>query len=1557
MALVYVKLTSKFVDVGFQNPLGNFYGYQTGTASNNFGQMSETANGAANNTTTNITGATYTIERAYWQDYITDNLFYVVNGTQSNSGWDRLNINGDLWSRSLANYSTTAISGKTRWFWATSTNSFGTTTGADIPWNVELEVQDSLVSNSITNTSLSAAQVVNSVFTLNSAAVSYTQRYRIVLVSGTNADGDSPGAVIGTGVTYDGSPAQSITIGNGEQPTAGNTCNYKVQVSGEFASFTDDDAWADATGTNSTFSITRSQVAVGGVPPTERDHGNNAYIAMNGGTIAYATSQSSTVITTRNPSTNAESTVLTTGANPARGTFTATTGNIYFANKPIHFNSSGFGHRMVPLTAKGKEFGDYHTRYGNQTYFFYAEQDTNVLIYDNVTGGIEGTSTSSFVLSASTIQTYTRPLSNSATWIFFASDADMVMSKTGGSGSGAGDKHVLAPAATYIYYRRGQYVRAVDNSGVTNTTGGSGNPGVSYDTAGDRVVAVAIGDGAGGDSEQGQGDHNISNSYLWPWSLRDFVLVAPNTNTIHVESFASGAWTTEATYTFTGTATSPQSVRRDGDSGFTTAGTNWTGNAATFNTNTLWRFRGTNNFAVFVNDNSTDEESIWGYTATVVTAPTDISLGADPGTADELVSITATGANGQGGVIQVSEDNTNWDTNGTAYTFTRGTPKTIYSRRFLSSENLISASTYSEALTADYLDPDTSITTIGTQNLLYTATDFDITIANGSSNTVYEVRSTGFSGTIEGFRTGNGALTVSDAPAQGGQKTYYITAYRTTGSGGDGSTRSNIQSFLVNRAAPDTQPNPFNFTDVTGASRSTYQISSVQITGIDATATASVTQNNGNGDFAVDSNATAPVSGYSTANKNITNNQYLHARVLSSNTLGASVSSTFAVGGVSDNFNVTTTSDAADITIDITYFPADPELSLPAQLFFSSLPTGSNFTTDAGNTVRFTFFSPDPGITSVTLSNLNFFTNNSNAVISNGSNTTRTLLSSASPNTTDNILATTAGDDIIGDNFNITITPLEPDVSVSVANVTMAENDTTWSVTVTEEAPNTNASVTVYDVKEGTTTICSRTAAGTIGPISNQIPTFLGIPEEYGLYARIPVSSGGTNSQKFIGTFDVTRGTPPPPQDPLLNTYGVAIYDHNENLVTSFAESSSIARKIFTSTALTSTSQCTQIATGLYSLSAGNSVVLITSDPDGDSNPEGFKTLPYTFLSGSTLLLGRELYVSSSVSVTVIQTKGATITNEATPDYGIEIYNENGDLVVDDLAQCFAVREIIDCSGATVLAGTYSRFDITLVEGRYPFTATAPIPALQGPGLVKLTPPTLLFGGNSTYANSYKTVRVMLPAGTTSASGYNLAMLVDKEANPTYYGGASSDYGVQVTDSNGDITWDSSWRQAVINNVVNANQFTSGCSLLTVYDVETGFDGVSPPLAGVGQSAELSFLTNTFGQTRSITGLNIMDPENTFLLGGGLVGGKVQYYQTYVTGELGQAETPGFYGGGTHTPSVVITSNSSVNLVMDRLGDGPLPPQTNPNGDPTTWGTRVPTSTHANGYYVFTRIT
>lgn len=177
-------------------------------------------------------------------------------------------------------------------------------------------------------------------------------------------------------------------------------------------------------------------------------------------------------------------------------------------------------------------------------------------------------------------------------------------------------------------------------------------------------------------------------------------------------------------------------------------------------------------------------------------APTDIAFGADPGTASSTVSISATASGGGTGTLQVSEDNSNWDTNGTSYTFTRGVSKTIYARVNASPNP---SSSYSEALQLSYLVPDTTITTISDTTIDNVDTTFDITIANGGSTTVYEVWSTSYGGTLEGSRTGNGTLTVSDAPADDSTKTYYLTGRIPTASGGDNLT-DNIQTFVITAA-------------------------------------------------------------------------------------------------------------------------------------------------------------------------------------------------------------------------------------------------------------------------------------------------------------------------------------------------------------------------------------------------------------------------------------------------------------------------------------------------------------------------------------------------------------------------------------------------------------------------------------------------------------------------------------------------------------------------------------------------------------------------------------
>ena len=81
--------------------------------------------------------------------------------------------------------------------------------------------------------------------------------------------------------------------------------------------------------------------------------------------------------------------------------------------------------------------------------------------------------------------------------------------------------------------------------------------------------------------------------------------------------------------------------------------------------------------------------------------------------------------------------------------------------------------------------PDTTITDVDTITRPNGSTNHSITIAAGSSNTIYEVRTGSASGTVVGTGTGNGAITVSSIPSAGTSATYYITGRVTTANGGN----------------------------------------------------------------------------------------------------------------------------------------------------------------------------------------------------------------------------------------------------------------------------------------------------------------------------------------------------------------------------------------------------------------------------------------------------------------------------------------------------------------------------------------------------------------------------------------------------------------------------------------------------------------------------------------------------------------------------------------------------------------------------------------------------
>lgn len=790
-----------------------------------------------------------------------------------------------------------------------------------------------------------------------------------------------------------------------------------------------------------------------------------------------------------------------------------------------------------------------------------------------------------------------------------------------------------------------------------------------------------------------------------------------------------------------------------------------------------------------------------------------------------------------------------------------------------------------------------------------------------------------------------------DLPSAGNNKTYYLYSARFGNSGGDGFF-DEVGSFTISQSARDIVPNAYTIPDVTNASLSSEQNAYVQITGINDSSSAR--RLSGTATFAVSSTTTTPSAGSFNSNvKNISNNQYLHVKQISSQNTNTTLSSEFSVGGVNDTWAVTTSVGGANIEVTTSYAFEPPDIYFIASDPFSTLANPIQIT--AGQTVQFSF-SAEQGVGTATYCSFQsaYWTNTSEFDLNAGqSSTLKEWKSGIAPGTKESVIVHIADAQNTSDTIYFQQPYLTPDTTVSFCTgITVSSAATSHTIDITEVSPDTNSASTRYFV--GTT---SRLGPGSL--TVNSVPTFLGDPTPYTILAALPLGSGGNSSKFTVGTYEVTRGTAPGASPPAIDSYGIAVYDHNEDFITSFTEESTILREVVNGTSLAQTSQCTNIALGVTGVSAGNAIAVITSDGSDSGGATGSTNIAYRFVGGNTLQLGRKTSTSASVDWTVLQYAGNTV--GSTPNYGIEIYNQSGQLVIDEFASFYAVKEVLNLatsnSNVTLYpssdAQAYSLVRVELTENSYPFTGGLPVPALQGPGLATLIPPKVLAYSTAVYSSSYRYVTFYVNAGQFgNGSNWNLAMLTERNSStPSYYGGSPSSYGIQVNDSSGNILWDSSYRQCIINNIISANQYTSGSSGNFTYDVTTGADGVDPPTAlgfvppGV---SDFEPTLRSYGSGVGVSGLNSMDPVNTFVLGGMVTGRVIYRSGNYLDPEN---SINLIVGGGTHTPGITLTSNSAVTLSMPRLYGGSTP------STGSEYCTRDPLSHHPDGYFVLARIT
>lgn len=185
-------------------------------------------------------------------------------------------------------------------------------------------------------------------------------------------------------------------------------------------------------------------------------------------------------------------------------------------------------------------------------------------------------------------------------------------------------------------------------------------------------------------------------------------------------------------------------------------------------------------------------------TAPVISSVTDNNAAAASVTA--TVNLSSTGSNGTLYYIQTTTTSTpaindaGWQT-GNTFSHPRGTTRYYWAQRSNGTNRAISASV---SKTVGYLSPDNSIADIASQTLAFGSTSFSITIANGGSTTVYQVRD---DITTHESRTGNGTITVTDAPAAGGTKDYTIFAKLPTANGGNNTYTGTGEFFSITVAA------------------------------------------------------------------------------------------------------------------------------------------------------------------------------------------------------------------------------------------------------------------------------------------------------------------------------------------------------------------------------------------------------------------------------------------------------------------------------------------------------------------------------------------------------------------------------------------------------------------------------------------------------------------------------------------------------------------------------------------------------------------------------------
>lgn len=330
----------------------------------------------------------------------------------------------------------------------------------------------------------------------------------------------------------------------------------------------------------------------------DKEHALSEFIAMRGGqTVRYGAPYTGTRIYEIDTNGNV-STIVNSTSSPSNGSFTCQAGYRYVGSKPVHFHVNAQGDVMCPVSFYGQEWGWIYSRYTPQTVRFYCFKDnTKISLFSSLTNSQLTNSDLVTILEGDegNVVEYQIPTSPDYTSKYWQirSNEPIVMTGRGSSG----DMSIGALAGDRVYRRYNEYERTVTNTSPDGTS--------TYTVADsdEKVWALSIADGSGGDNEVGHPLEELSKNYTYGYYLESYFLVSPYIgNTITISSWNGSSWVEFSSHTLNGTITAPVAA----SSGSQAGGTR-------FNNNTLWKFEGDDPFYIVINDDSADEEALLGW--------------------------------------------------------------------------------------------------------------------------------------------------------------------------------------------------------------------------------------------------------------------------------------------------------------------------------------------------------------------------------------------------------------------------------------------------------------------------------------------------------------------------------------------------------------------------------------------------------------------------------------------------------------------------------------------------------------------------------------------------------------------------------------------------------------------------------------------------------------------------------------------------------------------------------------------------------------------------------